>query len=92
MTEEDWYQDDPREWELDDENSFIDEEAEIEAIIEVEIDLRAWHTAQGIIDLEWTLESRLICLVCGRSITRESMSAPGPGCCPIFLDDGHGEC
>jgi len=89
MTEEDWFEDDPREWDLGG--------AELECLeesldFEPEIDESRWHSGEGIVDLEWTLEIVQVCLTCGRSISRtpdlwQRIQPHFPS-----LDDGHGDC
>jgi len=69
MTEEEWFEDDPREWNLGGaELEYLEDNLDFEP----EIDESRWHSGAGIVELEWQLEILEICLSCGR--TRRSDS------------------
>jgi len=88
MTEEEWFADDPREWDLGGaELEYLEEHLDFEP----EIDETRWY-AIDVADLENDLEVVQVCLTCGRSISRtpdlwQRIQPHFP-----TLDDGHGEC
>jgi len=88
MSEEDWFEDDPREWDLGGaELEYLEENLDFEP----EIDESRWHGIDEV-DLENELELVQVCLSCGRSISRtpdlwQRIQPHFP-----TLDDGHGEC
>lgn len=91
MSEEDWYEDDPREWDLGG--------AELEYLEEgksdPEIDESRWHSGEGIVELEWQLEIVQVCLICGRSISLRRKVPPSENNELeeiSYVDDGHGDC
>jgi len=92
MSEDDWFVGDPGDWDLGGDDWPRDDDDEIEALIEWEIDMETWHAAEDVIDLEWDLEIVQVCLICGRSISRtpdlwQRIQPHFP-----TLDDGHGDC
>jgi len=69
MTEEEWFEDDPREWNLGGaELEYLEDNLDFEP----EIDESLWFATEGIEDLEWQLEILEICLSCGRTIRSDS--------------------
>jgi len=88
MSEDDWFQDDPREW---DQGGAELESLEENLDFDDEIDESRWHSSQGIIDLEWHLEIVQVCLICGRSISSRRKVPPSENN-ELEEDDGHGDC
>jgi len=69
MSEDDWFADDPREWDLGGaELEYLEELLDFEP----EIDESLWFCPEGIMELEWQLEILEICLSCGRTIRSSS--------------------